>query len=60
MSMGVGESSRGGRGVAAVAAEVVDDATKLTPGRLPPKHEAIPAEQESKMLQTYIDLAGGY
>lgn len=42
MSMGVGGSSRGGRGVAAAAAEVVDDATKLTPGRLPPKHEAIP------------------
>jgi hypothetical protein len=42
-SVGVGGRSRGRRGA---AAEVVNDATKLTPGRLSTKHEAVPAARE--------------
>jgi hypothetical protein len=49
-SVGVGGRSRGRRGA---AAEVVNDATKLTPGRLPTKHEAVPAARGRGNLKPY-------
>jgi len=55
MSISIRGSGSSGGGL--VAAEVVYDATKLTPRGLPSKHEAIPATQEacrgrSRMLRT--------
>jgi hypothetical protein len=48
--VGLGGHSRRGRGA---VAEVVNDATKLAPGRLPTKHEAIPAARGRGNLKPY-------
>ena len=49
-SVGLGARIRGGRGA---VAEVVNDATKLAPGRLPTKHEAVPASRGRENLKPY-------